>query len=119
MQYLLMIYQAEEIWENMSDAQRREVLAGHARLNEELQARNVQYSGEPLMPTTTSVSVRTTPDQSITTDGPFAETKEQLAGFYLVDVASVEEAVEIAQKIPVTMSGTVEVRPLADHSEYL
>ena len=119
MQYLLLIYQAEEIWENMSEAERREVLAGHIKVNTELAEREIEFSGQPLMPTSTAVSVRKVAGERMTTDGPFAETKEQLAGFYLVDVDSIDTALAIAEQLPEVVGGTVEVRPVADHSQYV
>ena len=116
MQYLLMIYQAEEIWDNMSEAEKREVMAVHTQVNADLQRRGVEYSGQPLQPTATAVSVRRSNSDTVVTDGPFAETKEQLAGFYLVDVESIEEAVTIAGQLPEAQGGTIEVRAVADHS---
>jgi len=94
MQYLLLIYEAEEIWESKSDDEKRAVLADHGLLNEQLQADGITYSGRPLMPTATAVSLRKRGGELQVSDGPFAETKEQLAGFYLVDVDSLEKAMK-------------------------
>ena len=115
MQYLLLIYEAEEIWANKSEDEKRATLAEHGLLHERLQADGVEYSGEPLMPTATAVSLRTRGGDLQVSDGPFAETKEQLAGFYLVDVASVEQAMEYAALIPHVHTGTIEVRPIDNH----
>lgn len=115
MQYMLLIYEAEEIWENKNDAEKAEVLAGHRALNERLHADGVTFTGEPLMPTATAVSLRRRNGQTQISDGPFAETKEQLAGFYLVDVDSLEQAMEYAAMIPNNDAGTIEVRPLNEH----
>lgn len=117
MQYLLLIYEAEAIWESKSDDEKRAVLAEHGMLHERLQNDGVTYSGEPLMPTSTAVSVRTRAGELQTSDGPFAETKEQLAGFYLVDVETLEQAVEYASLIPHAKTGTIEVRPLDNHDD--
>ena len=117
MQYLLLIYEAEEIWDSKTDDEKRAVLADHGLLHERLQQDGVSYSGEPLMPTATAVSLRNRGGNLQVSDGPFAETKEQLAGFYLVDVDSVEQALEYAALIPHVHTGTIEVRPLDDHSE--
>jgi len=87
MQYLLLIYQAEQIWEAKTEQERNEVLRGHGELQASLQAANVEYAGNPLMPTATAVSVHTRGSDVQITDGPFAETKEQLGGYYLIDVS--------------------------------
>ncbi len=117
MQYMLLIYEAEEIWENMNEAEQAEVLAGHRALNDRLNADGVVFTGEPLMPTATAVSVRNRNGQRHVSDGPFAETKEQLAGFYMVDVATIDQALEYAALIPNADGGTIEVRPLNSHIE--
>ncbi len=119
MQYLLLIYEAEEIWESKSEEERRALLAKHAELHDYLTEQKITFQGSPLMPTTTAVSVRTPNGAMSVSDGPFAETKEQLAGFYMVDVASVEQAVEIAARLGEAVWGTIEVRPVANHSEYM
>ena len=119
MQYLLLIYEAEEIFENMSDEEKGAVMASHGAMHEYMQARGIDYSGEPLMPTSTAVSVRFAGGEPQATDGPFAETKEQLGGFYLVDVPDVDEAVKLAGMLKETLTGTVEIRPVADYSEHV
>ena len=78
MQYLLLIYEAEEIWENKTDEEKRAVLAQHSVLGEQLSADGVEFSGKPLRSTTTAVSVRQRAGKTQISDGPFAETKEQL-----------------------------------------
>ena len=115
MQYMLLIYEAEEIWEIKNEAEKAAVLAGHRALNDRLHADGVEFTGEPLMPTSTAVSVRRRNGQTQISDGPFAETKEQLAGFYLVDVDSLEQALEYPGLIPNNDAGTIEVRPLNEH----
>ncbi len=117
MQYLLLIYEAEEIWENKSLEEKRAVLAGHGALHERLQADGIEHSGQPLMPTATAVSLRNRGGDLQVSDGPFAETKEQLAGFYLVDVESLEAAMEYAALIPHVATGTIEVRPIDNHED--
>lgn len=119
MQYLLLIYEAEEVWESKSEDERRAVLAGHMALNERLRADGVEFVGAPLMPTSTALSLRHRGGTPNVTDGPFAETKEQLGGFYQVDVETVEQALAYAALIPNSDSGTIEVRPIADHSGYV
>lgn len=119
MQYLLLIYEAEEIWESKSDDEKRAVLADHGLLNERLQTDGITYSGRPLMPTATAVSLRKRGGELQVSDGPFAETKEQLAGFYLVDVDSLDKAMEYAAMIPNVSAGTIEVRPIDSHDDLM
>ena len=118
MQYLLLIYEAEEIWESKTEAERREVLAEHKRLHEQLVEDNVSTQSAPLMPTSTAVSVQVRAGKRLVRDGPFAETKEQLAGFYLINVDTLGQAIEYAAMLPNAATGTLEIRPVADHSEY-
>lgn len=117
MQYLLMIYEAEEIWESKTDEEKGAVLAVHRQLNEKMDADGVAHSGEPLQPTSTAVCIRRRNGDTQVSDGPFAETKEQLAGFYLVDVESLDQAMEYAAMIPTAEFGTIEVRPVANYTE--
>ncbi len=119
MQYLLLIYEAEEIWESKTEAEQREVLARHGQLHEALEADGVEWAGNPLMSTPTAVSLRHRAGQLQVTDGPFAETKEALAGYYLVDVDSMEDAMKYAALLPNVDTGTIEVRPVADHSHLM
>lgn len=114
MEYLLLIYQAEALWESKSDEEKQAVFARHSQLGANLTAASVAYTGKPLMSTASAVSVRTSGGERQVTDGPFAETKEQLGGFYLIDAESLEQAIEFAAQIP-TESGTIEVRPIAQH----
>lgn len=116
MQYLLLIYEAEELWENKTAEEQRAVLARHGQLNENLASAGVPWSGNPLMPTSTAVSLRQRGGELQVSDGPFAETKEQLAGYYLIDVDNMEQAMAYAAQIPAVDMGTIEIRPIADHS---
>ena len=113
MQYLLMIYENEQVWASKSEAEQERVMAAHVALGERLRADGVSWSGNPLLPTSTAVSVRVRGGVRQVTDGPFAETKEQLSGYYLVDVPSLDRALEYAALIPDAASGTIEVRPVA------
>ena len=115
MQYLLMIYEAEAIWESKTDAEKGEVLAQHGALQERLGRDGVNFSGEALMPTATALSVRKRGGDMQVSDGPFAETKEALTGFYLLEVDSMEQAVEYAGMLPHAETGTIEVRPIEKH----
>ena len=117
MKYLILIYEAEEIWENKTDDEKREEIAGHGALHAKMAMDGVEVSGEALSPTSTAVSVRNRAGKIQISDGPFAETKEQLGGFYLVDVETMAQALEYAAMIPTADFGTVEVRQVGDHSD--
>jgi hypothetical protein len=117
MKYLLMIYQNEA-----SDAKRpqeeqdREMQAYFA-FTDEVRKAGVMVAGEALHPTSTATTVRIRDGKLTTTDGPFAETKEQLGGYYLVDCANLDEAIQWAAKIPHAAIGSIEIRPLIDFSQ--
>ena len=115
MKYLILIYSnpaSREIWEGFSDDQRAEGYRYYAALTEELASSGELIVSEALADPslTTRVSVRD--GQTLTSDGPFAETKELLGGFFLLDCESVERAVEIAARVPEAELGLVEVRPV-------
>jgi hypothetical protein len=111
MKYLLMIYDAEAEFAKAAAAGRiPEMIAGHERLHGELRAAGVDYSSARLQPTATA---KTLADGAVH-DGPFGETKEQLGGYYLVDVADIDEALTWAAKIPKLDGTRIEVRPLME-----
>jgi hypothetical protein len=117
MRYLLMIYSDE-----VADARRpkREVEAEMGRyfsFTEDTRNARVYARGEALRPTTTATTVRVREGRTITTDGPFAETREQLGGFYLLDCKNLDEAIEWAAKIPHASIGSIEIRPVVDFSK--
>ena len=112
MQYLLMIYGNENA---MATAKREDIQAMFGKymaVTQEMKDKKVYIGGNPLQPTSTATSVRVRDGQTVTTDGPFAETKEQLGGYYLVDCKNLDEAIEYAAKIPGAALGTIEVRPV-------
>jgi hypothetical protein len=83
-------------------------------LGDELRAKGEMVGGDELAPTTTATTVRVSDGERLVTDGPFAETKEQLGGYFLVDVEDLDRAIEIAARIPAARLGSVEIRPIAD-----
>lgn len=115
MQYMLMIYEAERIWEDKTEDERLTTLKGHGALRARLEADNVLYSGNPLMPTSTATVLKVRNGSREITDGPFAETTEQLAGYYIVDCPTLDDALDYAELIPNSTSGSIEVRPVASH----
>jgi hypothetical protein len=112
MKYLLMIYGAEVDPATVPPEQARQVAADYDVFTQEIARRGVLLGGEALQPTTAATSVRVQNGRAVITDGPFAETKEALTGFYLVDVADLDEALELAKKIPGANWGSIEVRPI-------
>jgi hypothetical protein len=111
-QYLLLFYRPESDVEEMSEEERRANVGEYMALAEELRARGRYLTGAPLQPVATATTVRVRDDEVIMTDGPFAETKEQLGGYFLVEAGSLEEACAVAGRVPAARYGAVEVRPL-------
>ena len=114
MKYLLLIYDDQSAYATMDEKAVGDIYAGHARFAEEAGKRMI--SGAELRPTTSATTVRRHDGERMITDGPFAETKEQLGGYYLVECNDLDEAIELAALIPV-VSGCVEVRPLVLRDE--
>ena len=113
MQYLLLIYQAEAGALRAADDEAMATeLAAYGAFTVETRERNQYLAGEALEPTSTATSVRIRDGHLSVTDGPFAETKEALGGFYLLECADLDEAIEMAAKIPAAKRGTIEVRPI-------
>jgi hypothetical protein len=113
MQYMLLIYLEENA---PTEAERAECYETSAAFARQLHARGQYILASPLHPTSTATSVRAVDGKRLVTDGPFAETREQLGGFYLVDAANLDEAIEIAKQIPAGKLGTVEIRPVMEIS---
>jgi hypothetical protein len=113
MQYLLLIYEAEPPADAAVDPAAMEgEFAQYAAFSRETHDRGVFLAGEALQPTPAATSVRVRDGKVAVTDGPFAETKEALGGFYLLECADLDEAIELAAKIPGAKRGTIEVRPI-------
>ena len=111
-QYMLLIYDDPSAWQSMSEDERNAVMGEYMAYTNELREAGAFVAGDALQPTATAKSVRLRDGERLTTDGPFAETKEALGGYYIVDVESDEEALEWASKIPSARLGTIEVRPV-------
>ena len=112
MKYMLLIYHEEESWANRTEAERQSVYAEYRRLIEELKSKGKYLFGDQLQPSTTAQSVRVRNGRPIVTDGPFAETREQVGGFFMIEADDLEEAKQIAARIPSARSGAIEVRPV-------
>ncbi len=119
MKYLILIHSNPQFlqrWEGLSDAQREEFGRGHFALTDELAASGELIVSEGLADPALAKRVTARDGQTMTADGPFAEVKEHLAGFYLVDCESTDRAVQIAARVPDAVWGLVEVRPVLDMS---
>jgi hypothetical protein len=113
MQYLLLIYDEEKTWDAMSEADRKAIAAEYDAFTDDIRKSGHFRNGEALQPTTTATTVRVKNGKTMTTDGPFAETREQLGGMYLVEAANLDDAIEVAARIPSTrVGGSIEVRPV-------
>ena len=111
MKYMLLIYGEEQV---LSETERQDCYVESTRLAQDLHAKGQFLSANPLHPTAMATSVRIRDGRRLVTDGPFAETREQLGGYFLVEATDLDEALAIAAKIPMARKGTVEVRPVID-----
>jgi len=109
---MLLIYNDENAWASLPDDERQAIVGEYFALTDEMRDHGIYVTGAPLRPTTTAETVRVRDEELLVTDGPFAETKEQLGGYFLVDVSSDEEARTWAAKIPAARYGSIEVRPV-------
>ncbi len=113
MRYLLLIYAAES---NMppAPAEGRKMMEAYATFTQDVRDRGLMESGDALQPTSTATTVRVRDGERLITDGPFAETREQLGGYYLLNCKDLDEALDYAARIPGAQNGTVEVRPILE-----
>jgi hypothetical protein len=114
MQYALLIYASEQDWANQTEEEGQAQFQEYMAFTKDIVDRGLYKGGEALQPTATATSVRVRDGETLTTDGPFAETKEQLGGFYVVEAKDLDEAIEIATKIPDVRRGSIEVRPVME-----
>ncbi|MCI0682241.1 MAG: YciI family protein [Gemmataceae bacterium] len=111
MRYMLLVYMAENA---MTDAERQSCYVESAQLTRDLAASGRYLGAGPLHPVSTATSVRVRDGQPVVTDGPFAETREHLGGYFLVEAKDLDEAIDIAARIPGARKGTIEVRPVME-----
>jgi hypothetical protein len=114
MKYMLLCYDNEEAWAQLGANAQRAAMGQAADLCRDLDAKGQYILAAPLHPVATATSVRVRSGQTLVTDGPFAETREQLGGFYLIKASGIEEAIGIASRHPGALLGAVEVRPILE-----
>ncbi len=111
MKYMLLVYLDEQA---MSDAEREHCYVESAQLAQELNSSGQYLDASPLHPVATATSVRVREGKRLVTDGPFAETREQLGGYYLIEANDLDDAIRIAEQVPTSRFGTVEIRPVME-----
>jgi hypothetical protein len=114
MRYLLMIYTNEQNETDMTPEDFEATMQAYNAFTSEVRERGLYEGGEALQPTTTATTVRVRESNTMTTDGPYAETKEQLGGYYLLNCKDLDEAIECAAKIPGALHGAIEIRPIME-----
>jgi hypothetical protein len=111
MRYMMLVYLDEKA---LSDAEREECYVESAKLARDLNSNGKYLAARPLHPVATATSVRIRSGKRLVTDGPFAETREQLGGYYIIDAKDLDEAIAIAERVPVATVGTIEIRPIME-----
>jgi hypothetical protein len=114
MKYMLLIHDDEQAWGKMSQAEQQKMYGEYGQFGAQIKSAGQYLAGAQLQPTSTATSVRVRDGKRLVTDGPFAETREQLGGYYLVEATNLDEAIEIAARIPSARIGTIEVRPVVE-----
>jgi hypothetical protein len=119
MRYLLTLYGEEGGWDDVSPEEMKAGMEPWNEFSEAVTGAGVFVAGEGLQPSSTATTVKKpAEDEHLVTDGPFAETKEQLGGFYLLECENLDEALEWAKKVPLTPPASIEVRPVMDYTEF-
>jgi hypothetical protein len=116
MKYLLLIYLEEKQWAAHSETDKQQIYGEYRQLMQDLTTTGQFIGGSQLHPIATASSVRVREGKELVTDGPFAETHEQLGGYFLIDVKNLDEALGIAARIPSAREGTIEVRPIVERA---
>lgn len=117
MKYLLLIYGNEAHWDTLQEAERHKIYKEFMDFSADLKKNGKYVGGNELKPVATATTVRVRDGKRAVTDGPFAETKEQLGGYYLVDAKDLDEALGLAARIPSVRWGSIEVRPINPHDD--
>jgi len=112
MKYLLLIYENEASWAKVPEAEQGKIFEEYMDYTRAIRQSGNYVAGEALQPTSSATTVRVKNGKTLTTDGPFAETREQLGGFYMVEAKNLDEAIALAARIPSSRNGSIEVRPI-------
>jgi hypothetical protein len=112
MKYLLLIYENEAAFTNLSEAEQGQIFGEYMEYSKRIRKSGQYIAGQALEPVATATTVRVKDGKTLTTDGPFAETREQLGGFYMVEAKDLDEAIALAAGIPAARTGCIEVRPI-------
>ena len=116
MKYLLLIYHNEQSWDDINETERQKIYAEYGQLREKLVSRGQFLGGSQLQPIAAATTIRVRDGKDLMIDGPFAETHEQLGGYFLVEAQNLDEATDIARQIPSARTGSIEVRPLVERT---
>jgi hypothetical protein len=114
MRYMLLIYDREADWAKMNEKDQGALYAEYGAFTEGIRKSGHHKAGDPLQPVGTATTVRVRNGKTVTTDGPFAETREQLGGYYIIEAKDLDEATAIAARVPTAKMGSIEVRPIMD-----
>ena len=115
MKYMLLLFGDEQAWEDLSEEDIQAEMARYEQFDRELNEAGVFVSGEGLQPTPTATTMRVVGGERMLSDGPFAETKEQLGGFYVLDCKDLDDALAWAERCPAAGDGAIEIRPVIDY----
>jgi hypothetical protein len=116
MRYLCLIYENEKAWEARPPAESEAIMNEYFGFTDDIRKNGKYVAGEALHPTASATTVRVRNGKVSTTDGPFVETKEQLGGFYLIEATDLNDAIQVASRIPSARFGSIEIRPVVDFS---
>ena len=114
MRYMLLIYESEANLQKMTEEDGHRVMGEYMAFTDDIRRSGQYVAGAPLQPTPAATTVRVTNGKTLTTDGPFAETREQLGGYYLVEAKDLNEAISLAARIPAARTGSIEIRPIME-----
>jgi hypothetical protein len=114
MKYMLLIYHDEQVWRRLSEVERQQIMAEYGQFTLQIKSTGHYSAGAQLDPAASATSVRVREGKRLQTDGPFAETREQLGGYYLIEAKDLDEATSIASRIPSARLGAIEVRPVIE-----
>jgi len=117
MKYMLLIHHDERAWNGLSEAERQQIYLEYRHLIQELESSGQYLVGDQLQPATTANTVRVREGKRLVTDGPFAETREQIGGFFLIEAKDLDEANKIASRIPSARMGAIEIRPVVESAD--